>query len=87
MYQRNKIILIIILLAVFLTISGLVVTKNAWLLSFDNFIINCFDNLRFPALDDFMLAVTKIGNVYESLIIFIVSSIILVAKKKKIPFY
>lgn len=85
--QKRKIILLVILIAIFTILSWLVATKNPQLISLDSSAINYFDNLRFPALDDFMLAITKIGNVYESLLIFIVSSIILIARRKKYSFY
>jgi undecaprenyl-diphosphatase len=87
MSKEIKIFLLIILLAGFLAVCWLVATKNPQLLSFDNSVINYFDSLRFPALDTAMLAITKIGDTYESVFIFLVCAIILVAKKKKLSFY
>jgi undecaprenyl-diphosphatase len=87
MKQKDKAVLFFTLIVIFFIIGILIVIKSPTILNFDNSVINYFDNLRFPALDDFMLAITKIGNVYESLLIFIISAIILVVKRKKHSFY
>jgi len=87
MKQKTRLVILIILILSFVTISWVVVTKNAAILRFDNSVTNYFDNLRFPTLDDFMLIITKIGNTYESLLIFIIIATILIARKKKTFFY
>ncbi|MFA6227545.1 MAG: phosphatase PAP2 family protein [Candidatus Paceibacterota bacterium] len=85
--QRGKIIFLIVLIAIFLIIGWLVATKNPQLINIDHNIISYFDNLRFPALDTTMLAITKVGNPRYSFVLFLIFAIILIIKRKAVPFY
>ena len=87
MTKKIKIFLLVLSLICFSALCYLVATKNSQLISFDNSAINYFDSLRFPALDDFMLAITKIGDPIGSTIIFLILSIILVIKRKRTSLY
>jgi len=55
--------------------------------NFDNQIAVWVNGIHFPTLDEIMLLVTKLGNPYESIFIFIVFSVLFIAKKKKMSFY
>lgn len=65
-----------------LVLNSFTITKKV-----DTSISHWSKNIHSPTLDDIMLSITKIGNPYESLIIFLMLSIILISKRKKIPFY
>jgi undecaprenyl-diphosphatase len=91
MSLKNKINLIISIssLFIFICIAILVLSNSQIVKIIDTNTAFWINDIRFPVLvlNDIMLSITKIGNVYESLLIFLVLSIILIAKRKKISFY
>ncbi len=87
MSLKNKKIISIILILLFFIISLGVITNFKSLLSFDKTIQTFSSTLHSPTLDQTMLSVTKIGNTYESLLIYIVLGLFLISKKKKGLFY
>jgi len=87
MTLKYKIFLLAILIAAFLCILCGVEAQNHSLLSFDAQIASVFSTLHSPSLDNFALAVTKIGNPYQTFLIFLVLGIFFIAKRKKYYFY
>lgn len=78
-----KIISIVILAICFISISLLVRYNNQSLLGFDYYINIYFDSIQSPTLDSLVLSVTKVCNIPESIIIFIVFGMFLLLKNKK----
>lgn len=87
MNKKNKIIFLTLLLPFFIGIMFSVISNYTPLISLDKTIQNFSGNIHSPTLDQTMLSITKIGNTYESLLIFIVFAIFLISKKKKSNFY
>jgi len=87
MPQKKKIILLGLGLICFLLITFLVISKNQFTTNFDLFVNYQITKIQSPATASTMSFLTQLGNVYESLLIFIVFSIILIAKRKKTSFY
>jgi len=87
MNKKINLIILILSLFIFICITVLVLNNSQIVKTIDTSIAIWTNSIRFPFLDDIMLSITKIGNIYESLLIFLVLSIILIAKRKKISFY
>jgi undecaprenyl-diphosphatase len=87
--MTSKKILIILTSSLLLFISTMILVLNHtnFIKSIDSNTALWINSIHFPALNDFMLSITKVGNVYESFLIFIVFSILLIVKRKKISFY
>ncbi len=83
MKTKTKFIILIALILAFLTITIFVLNKNVFFISFDNAVRNLVNNFRSPALTDTMLSITKIGNLYETLAIFVIFGLFLFLKNKK----
>lgn len=80
--KRNTIISTVLILA-FLAIAFLVVNKNSFIIGFDQSIQTFISNHQFSPVSNIMLSITKIGDVYESLAIFVVFALFLFLKNKK----
>ena len=87
MSPKNKKIILTILVLLFLIITLGVITNYGPLMSIDKTIQTFSSTLHSPTLDQTMLSITKIGNTYESLLIFIVFALFLISKRKKDTFY
>lgn len=87
MSLKNKKKLLIILLGLFLLIILSVISNYKPLLSLDETIQSFSNTIHSTFIDQIMISITKIGNIYESLLIFIVFSLFLISKKKKLSFY
>jgi undecaprenyl-diphosphatase len=87
MSLTSKKILSIILILLFLIITLCIITDYQPLISIDKTIKTFSSTLHSPTLDQTMLSITKIGNTYESLLIFVVFSLFLISKRKKDTFY
>ncbi len=83
--MKNKILLSLI--TIFLLITVLVIHENSLVMRFDALIANLIGMVQSPFLDRFALSFTKIGDAYESLYIFIIFGLFLIAQKKKYAFY
>lgn len=82
--MHRKILYILIIL--FVLLGTLVYINFEPLQILDKNINSYFNTIHYPTLDKLMLSITKIGNTYESLLIFIVISIFIITKKKKYLF-
>ncbi|MFA6797624.1 MAG: phosphatase PAP2 family protein [Candidatus Paceibacterota bacterium] len=87
MSLKNKKKLLIILLGLFLLIILSVITNYEPLLLLDRTIQVFSNTIHSPFIDQIMISITKIGNTYESLLIFIFFSLFLISKKKKLSSY
>ena len=87
MNRKNKIILLALLSLFFIGIMFNVILNYKPLLSIDKTIQTFSNILHSPILDQTMISITKIGNTYESLLIFIVFTIFLISKRRKNSFY
>lgn len=88
MTQKNKFTLLVLLIISFLVILINITTKNPFLENFDHSIFVFINTTHFPTfLNTTALLITKLGNPYESLSIFIVFSIFLLANRRRVSFY
>ena len=87
MSQKRKIIWLIILVIIFISISLLVKGNNQTLLNLDYYINIYVSSIQSPILDSLMLSVTKMCNIPESILIFLVFGLFLLLKNKKTYFY
>ncbi|MFA5934436.1 MAG: phosphatase PAP2 family protein [Candidatus Paceibacterota bacterium] len=87
MSLKNKKLILIICLIFFVLLIFSVTINYKPLLSFDKSAQTFSSTLHSPLLDQTMLSVTKIGNTYESLLIFIVFAFFIISKRRKYPFY
>jgi undecaprenyl-diphosphatase len=62
-------------------------TNNPMVINLDTKIFDLINSIRIDYLNDTMIFITSLGDIYQSLTIFIVLSIILIVKRKKISFY
>lgn len=83
MNTKNKTIILSFLILVFLIITFLIVNKNIFIINLDNFIKNFIENYQFSFINEIMFSITKIGNIYETFIIFIVFGLFLIFKNRK----
>lgn len=86
MSQKRKIIWLIILVIFFVSISLLVKYNNQTLLNFDYYINIYSSSIQSPTLDSLILSVTKVCNIPESILIFLVFGMFLLLKNKKQSF-
>jgi undecaprenyl-diphosphatase len=84
---KTKVIITSILLLTFITITFIIVNSNPYVLYFDNFIRSFIAGHQSPVISNLMLSITKIGNMYESLLIFLAFGLFLLLKKHKDYFY
>lgn len=87
MNLKNKIILLVFLITAFLIVTFGISAQNHFLAAFDAQTANAFGVLHSASLDKIMLAVTKVGNIYESFAIFLVFGLYIISKRKKYLFY
>jgi undecaprenyl-diphosphatase len=87
MSPQTKKISLIILILLFLIITLGVITKYKPLMSLDKTIQTFSSTLHSPTLNQTMISITKTGDTYESLLIFIVFALFLISKRKKDTFY
>ena len=87
MNLKYKIILLIVLVGGFCAIMLGVIAQNNFLMTFDAQTAQLFSRLHSLLLDNFALAITQIGNTYQTLIIFFICGLFLIIKRKKYYFY
>jgi undecaprenyl-diphosphatase len=88
MNVKNKITLLILLIISFSFLTFLIITKNQTILNLDQYIFTLIHTFPFPQfLNTAALTITKLGNPYQSLTIFIVLGIFLIKQRNKISFY
>ena len=87
MNQKNKIIILLMLVILFLSFACAIINQNSFLLCFDNQIATLENNLHTPTLNTLALGITKIGDPIESFFIILIFSIFLLIKKEKKSFY
>lgn len=83
--MHKKLLYIFIIL--FVLLITLVYVDFEPLQILDKNINSYLSTIHSPNLDKLMLSVTKVGNTYESLLIFIVLSIFIITRKRKYLFY
>jgi len=76
----SKAIILGFLILIFLTITMLVVNKNIFIIDLDNTVKTFIENHQSPSFADTMLSVTSIGDVYGTIIIFLVFGLFLILK-------
>lgn len=75
------------LVILFVLLGTLIYIDFEPLQTLDNNVNSYLSTIHYPTLDKLMLYITKIGNTYESLLIFIVLSFFIITKNKKYLFY
>ena len=80
--MKNKII-IGSLIIIFLLMTFFILTNNSFILGIDDSIHNFIATHQFPTIYDFMLSITKIGDVFGTVVIFLVFGTFLFIKNKK----
>ncbi len=83
MSQKRKIIQLVVIVISFISISLLVKYNNQMLFNSDYYVNIYFNDIQFPTLNSLMLSVTKICDIPESILIFLVFGLFLLLKKKK----
>lgn len=78
---------IIFLTLIFILLTFFVVTKNSFVLDFDNYIITMTIPFHSPSLNIFMVRVTELGNIFQGSIIFLLLGLILIIKKQRESLY
>ncbi|MBU6371065.1 MAG: phosphatase PAP2 family protein [Patescibacteria group bacterium] len=78
-----KIIVLVVLLACFAALAALVIRHGPAIAAFDANAANWFSSIRSNGLDGVMLAVTKLGNPYETVGIFLVLGAFLSMKNRR----
>ncbi len=86
MSQKRKILLLAIFVICLISISLLVKYNNQTVLSFDYYINIYFNSIQSPTLDSLMLSITKVCNIPESILIFLVFGVFLLLKNRKQSF-
>ncbi len=82
---KNKLLIAGFLILVFLKTIFLVTTNNTLLLNLDNAVNNWFINNQSSAVYNFMLVITNIGDVYVTIIIFLIfGSFLLISNKNSL---
>ncbi|MFH0755093.1 MAG: phosphatase PAP2 family protein [bacterium] len=81
--MKNKTIILSFLILIFLIITFFVINQNTFIINLDNIINNFMGNNQIPYINKTMSSITKIGDVYETFIIFIIFGLFLILKNKK----
>lgn len=87
MNLKGKLIGLIILAVLFLIVMIGIINQNSLLTGFDRNIASFASNVHSATLDNLMLSVTKICDVYEAFFIFLILGIFMIIKKEKHLFY
>lgn len=80
---KNKVAILSFLILIFLTITFLVVNKVGFVINLDNTVHNWIKNHQSPSVSNFMLSVTKIGDVTGTIIVFLTFGLFLFLRNKK----
>lgn len=81
--MKNKNWLIILFTLLFLIITLLVVNHNSFVINTNNSVKTFIEIHQSPSINTAMLSITKIGNLYEASIIFLVFALFLLLKNRK----
>lgn len=82
-----KLVILLISLFIFSVITYTVVDSDSRVIKIDHVINNAISINHIPLLDNVMLFITKLGNPFEALLIFLVLSWFILNNKKKKEFY
>jgi undecaprenyl-diphosphatase len=80
---KNRVIILSILILLFFSIAFLVVNNNTLIINLDNAVKTFIESNQSPTIYSSMLSVTKIGDVFESLIIIMIFGLFLLSKNRK----
>ena len=83
MNTKNKIILLSILILIFIAITIFVVDKNIFVINLNTAIKNFIETHQYSSVVSAMFSITKIGDIYEAIIISVVFGFFLILKNKK----
>jgi len=82
-HGARQAIILSLLITAFFIITYLVANNNIFIINLDNSVQTFIANRESPSLTETMLSITKIGNVFETFIIFIIFGLFLILKNKK----
>ena len=81
--MKNRLAILAFLVLLFLATAFLIVNNNAQIIGLDNTVKTIIENNQSPAIYSLMLSVTKIGDVFQSLIIIIIFGLFLISKNRR----
>lgn len=81
--MKNKNWFIILLALLFLIITILVINNNYFVINLNNSVKIFIEAHQSTTIQNFMLSITKVVNVYEATVIFLIFGLLLILKNKK----